>query len=235
MTEDPDEHLVWFEAQIFIKPLLDFLFDYDYWNDRICSDIESYRSACGFLLSYAWFVRHKSDLDIAKESGLVSKNIKWPNWVEFLEAFLDNINPETWSDVNKRYKYGELRLSRLNAIFRLVPPAYSLKNFIRGYRSGSTWHHAFFERHFKWMLAVFVILSVFLSALQVGLGTTTLQSNRSFQRMSYGFTIVSLAALVTSVILVFLVWMGLFWYYLLSTWQNDRAVDRRRCAGVSSP
>jgi hypothetical protein len=234
ITEDPNDHLVWFEAQIFIKPLPDFLLDYGYWSANLCSDQELHESACGLLLSYAWLVRHKSDLDIAKEAGLVSMDIEWPNWVEFLEAFLDNINLETLSDVNKRYKYGELRLSRLNAIYRLIPPAYSLQNFIRGYRSESTWYNAFFERHFKWMLAVFAILSVFLSALQVGLATRMLQDNGPFQRVSYGFALASVSAVVASIALVFFVLLGLFWYYLISTWSNDRAVDRGRRTGVSS-
>jgi hypothetical protein len=233
ITEDPDEHLVWLEGQIFIKPLPDFLLDYDFWNDNLCSDLELRKCACGLLLSYAWLVRHKSDLDIAKEFGLLSKNIEWPNWVEFVDDFLCSINLEALSDVNKRYKYGELRLSRLNAIYRIIPPTYSLKNFIRGYRGGSTWYNAFFERHFKWMLAVFAILSVFLSALQVGLATTMLQSSGPFQEVSYGFAIASLVAVVASVVLVFLVWFSLFLYYLLSTWRNDRAVDRRRQSSLS--
>jgi hypothetical protein len=194
-----------------------------------------HESACGLLLSYAWLVCHKSNLEIAKESGLVSKDVEWPCWVEFLETFLDNINLETLGDVNKRYRYGELRLSRLNAIYRFIPPAYSINNFIRGYRAGSTWYNAFFERHFKWMLAVFAIISVFLSTLQVGLATTRLQSNEPFQSVSYGFVVASLASLVASVTLIILVWLGLFWYYLLSTWRNDRVMDCKRCAGALSP
>ncbi|KAF1952876.1 hypothetical protein CC80DRAFT_168196 [Byssothecium circinans] len=158
VTEDPDEHLVWFETYIFIKPLPDFLFDWNFWNNDLCSDQELHEAACGLLLSYAWLVRHNSDLDIGKESGLLSKDMEWSKWVEFLDAFLDNINCETLSDVSKRYRYGELRLSRLNAIYRLAPPTYSVRNLVRGYRSGSTRYRAFFERHFKWMLAVFAIL-----------------------------------------------------------------------------
>ena len=183
ITEDPDEHLVWFEAQIFIKPLPDFLLDYDYLNDNLCSDQELYKSACGLLLSYAWLVRHQGDLNIAKETRLLPKTIEWPNWVEFLEIFLDNVDVSTLSQVNKRYKYGELRLSRLNTIYRFIPLTYSIKNFIRGYRSGSTWYNAFFERHFKWMLVVFAILSVSLSALQVGLATSMLQIMDHFREL----------------------------------------------------
>jgi hypothetical protein len=53
ITEDPDEHLVWLEAPIFIKPLPDYLLDYEYWRDNLCTDEELCKSACGLLLSYA--------------------------------------------------------------------------------------------------------------------------------------------------------------------------------------
>jgi hypothetical protein len=231
ITEDPDEHLIWFEAQIFIKPLPDFLLDYNYWRDNLCSDEELHKSACGLLLSYAWLVRHKSDLNIAKESGLLPRNMEWTNWVEFLEGFLQNIDPSTLSQVNQRYKYGELRLSRLNTIYRVIPSAYSLRTFVRGYRSGSTWYNAFFGHHFKWMLAVFAILSVFLSALQVGLATPTLQDNRAFQRVSSRFALGAMIFAIASVALVFFVWVSLFWYHLLFAWWNDRVVDLQRQRG----
>lgn len=158
----------------------------------------------------------------------MSKDIEWPDWIKFLEAFLNKINLETLGNVNMRYLYGELRLTRLNTIYRLLPPVYSLKNFMRGYKSGSTWHSAFFERNFKWMLAVFAIFSVFLSALQVGQATTKLQNNRAFQRISYGFAIASQVAQGASVALILAVWLSLAWYHLLSTWRNNRAVNRRR-------
>jgi hypothetical protein len=231
ITEDPDEHLVWFETQIFIKPLPGFLLDYDYWRNHLNTD-ELHKSACGLLLSYAWLVRYKSDLDIGKEIGLLPRNMEWEDWVEFLEGFLENINLNTLSQVNQRYKYGELRLSRLNKIYRFLPPAYSIKTFVRGYRSGSTWCSAFFERYFKWIIAVFAIFSVFLSALQVGLATSILQNEGVFQRVSYGFTVVAMILVLVSIVLVLLLWIGLFWYYLLSTWWNNRVVDFRRQKGV---
>jgi hypothetical protein len=137
VTEDPNEHLVWFETHIFIKPLPEFLLDYSYWNDRLCSDQELYKSACGLLLSYAWLVRYKSDFDIATGTGLLSKNIEWQNWVKFLEIFLDNIDLRALREANKRYQYRELRLSRLNDIYRSIPPTYSLELFVRGYQSKS--------------------------------------------------------------------------------------------------
>jgi hypothetical protein len=233
VTEDPDEHLVWFEAQIFVKPLPEYLLDYNYWNTHLCSDEDLHKSACGLLLSYAWLVCHESDLVIAQEIGLLSKDIAQSDWAEFLDVFLDNINLDTLSDVSKRYKYGELRLSRLNTIYRLVPSAHSLRNLIRGYRAGSTWYNAFFGRHFKWTLAMFAVLSVLLSALQVGLATSVLQNDYDFQRASYGLTVATLVAVAASTVTVLVVWLVLFWYHLLSCWWYDRKIQHKRRAGIS--
>ena len=49
VTESPDEHLVWFEDCIFIKPLPGFLLDWDSWNNHLCPDRELYEAACGLL------------------------------------------------------------------------------------------------------------------------------------------------------------------------------------------
>jgi hypothetical protein len=180
-------------------------------------------------------VRHQSDVEIAHEIGLLSRDIAWPEWVQFLDAFLDNINLTTLSDVSKRYRYGELRLSRLNIIYRLAPPAYTLRNLVRGFRAGSTWFNAFFGRNFRWTLAAFATLSVLLSALQVGLATPGLQDSDPFQRASYGFTVAALVAVVASTVTVFIVWIVLFWYHLLLCWCHDRAVECKRRAGASLP
>ncbi|PSN58656.1 hypothetical protein BS50DRAFT_64650 [Corynespora cassiicola Philippines] len=233
VTEDPDEHLVWFESQIFIKPLPIYLLHHDYWLEHVCSDQSLHQSACGLLLSYAWLVCYNSDLEIAKEAGLLPKCIEWTSWVKFIENFLDNVDLTSLDGVNKRYIYGELRLSRLNAIYRFLPPSYSFKMLVRGYRAGSTWYNAFFERHFKWMLAVFAALSVLLSAFQVGLATSSLQGNLPFQNASYGFTVGSLLAVVAAVDVVVFVWLGLFCYHFVSTWQNDRTVDCKRRASLT--
>jgi hypothetical protein len=235
ITENPDEHLVWFETQISIKPLPDYLLCYDYWNEHLCTDENLFQSACGMLLSYAWLICYESDLDIAKDIGLMPKDIKWSSWTMFLGVFLNNINLVTLRNVNKRYNYGELRLSRLNAIYRLMPPAYSLRNLIRGYRTGSTWYDVFFKRHFGWLFAVFATFSVLLSALQVGLATSILQTNAPFQTIAYDFTIVSLVIVSVGVILIFVTWVVLFWYHLLSSWRYNKATKRKRGRGTNCP
>lgn len=144
ITEDPDEHLVWFETQLFVKPLPQYLLDHDWWVKHLCEKEDLYRSACGLLFSYAWLVCYPCDLDIAKDTGLLPHDICWLDWVRFIETFLDSLDLGTLNSMNRRYQYGELRLSRLNGIYRFIPPAYSLRRFVRGYRSGSTWYAVYF-------------------------------------------------------------------------------------------
>ena len=218
---------------MFIKPLPEYLFDWNFWDEFLCSDKNLHRSACGLLLSYAWLVRYQSDLSIAKESNLLPKSIEWPDWVNFMDHFLDKMDLETLSNVVERYRYGELRLSRLNAIYRIFPPSFTISTFVRGYMPGPTWYNAFFERRFRWMIAVFAILSVLLSALQVGLGTRALQNDDAYHQAAYGCTIFVAAAIAASAAVVFAVWFLLFWYYLISTWRYNRAVDHRRNLGLS--
>jgi hypothetical protein len=215
ITESPHEHLIWFETYIFIKPLPEYLLNFDFWLEQICSDIELHKAARGFLLSYAWLVRHQSDLRIAKETGLLPEKIEWSQWTLFLQDCLSHINPETLDNVSGRYQFGELRLTRLNMLYRLMSG--SLDHFVRGYMSYSTWYRAFFSRNFAWLLAIFACFSVLLSAMQVGLSNKTLLENDAFQNASYGFTVTSIMVVIFSALLIFLVWLVLFCYYICST------------------
>ncbi|KAF2010867.1 hypothetical protein BU24DRAFT_398901 [Aaosphaeria arxii CBS 175.79] len=226
ITEDPDEHLVWFETQILLKPLPLYLLDYTWWVKHLCESEDLYRSACGLLLSYAWLVGYPCDLDIAKDAGLLPHEICWHDWSSFIGTFLDSIDSDVLSNSNERYQYGELRLSRLNTIYRFILPAHSLRGFLRGYKSGSTWYSAYYGGYVRGLLVLFAMFSVTLSALQVGLATPNLQKNHSFGVASYGFTIATLIFIVISVAIAFLSWVFLFWYHLLSTWWNDRKKGR---------
>jgi len=61
-----------------------------------------------------------------------------------------------------------------------------------------------------------------------------LQDNGAFQSISYGFTVMAIVDIVAGVAVVCFVWLGLFWYCLLSTRRYDKAVDRRRGNALSS-
>lgn len=226
ITEDPNEHIVWAGAQILIKPLPGYLLDYDFWVTYLCGDKELYEAASGLIMSYAWLICYESDLRIAKDEGLLPKTVQWIPWTAFLREYLVKNNPDTLETVPERYKYGELRLSRLNSLYRFT--SWSLKNLVRGYMSSSTGYKEFFARNFAWLLAVFVYITVVLSAMQVGLATKMLEDNDVFHGASYGFAVASLVAVVGTVLVIFTVWLVLFFYHLLSTWGYYQNMSRKR-------
>ncbi|KAL9564494.1 hypothetical protein ACKAV7_010946 [Fusarium commune] len=171
LTEIPDEHLVWHDASIFIKPIPAYLLDYEFWEQELCDNIALYKSAYGLLVSYVWPVRHKSDLRIASGAGLLPANIGWNDWVAFATDLSVHLDSIILYEANRRYRYGELRLSRLNTLYRLGLAGFSLRNTVHCFMSGSTRYINFFERNFGWILAVFVYVTVVLSAMQVALAT----------------------------------------------------------------
>jgi hypothetical protein len=230
ITESPDEHLIWHESRIFIKPLPTFLLDHNYWQTHLCTNEEWHRYACGLVLSYAWLVSYQSDLRIATELHLLPQNVGWESWTAFIEDFLRHVNPHTIHQVDRRYQYGELRLTRLNAIYRITPAIFSLKHYTRGFMSGPSWYQAFFARNFGWLVAVFFYVSVILSAMQVGLATDSLRKTVGFRRASIGFASGSIIVVLASFVVMLLTWIFLFWYHLLSTIQYCKQVTRRRQA-----
>ncbi|MCJ1366682.1 hypothetical protein MMC16_005812 [Acarospora aff. strigata] len=198
ITEQADLHLVWHESRMFLKPLPDYLLDYQLWKETICKDDELHASACGFLLSYVWLVCQPSDLRVATELGLLSSHIRWVDWTIFVDTFLSNIDYDALDTVNKRYRYGELRLNRLNAIYRLTH-MFEPDHFVRGYMYDYNHYAVFFDRNFRWVLLIFIYMTVILTAMQVGLATEQLQHDQMFQQASYGFTVFSIVLPVVTV------------------------------------
>ncbi|KAK0657834.1 hypothetical protein B0T16DRAFT_425916 [Cercophora newfieldiana] len=210
LTENISEHLVWHHSRIFIKPLPAYLLDHPFWTTNLCSDTSLHSSACGFLLSYAWLVSRESDFRLARdEMHLLPKALEWETWAAFVTSFTDHIDTKTLHQVARRYQYGELRLSRLNKLYRYTPVAFSAKNFFRGFLSPSTWYQELFRQSFGWLLAVFAFFSVSLSGLQVGLATNRLGQNGEFHEASYGFTVFSLMTLAGSVVAMVVTWVVL--------------------------
>ncbi|KAH7231150.1 hypothetical protein BKA59DRAFT_488857 [Fusarium tricinctum] len=218
-TETPDEHLVWHDASIFIKPMPDYLLDYEFWEQELCNDASLYGSAYGLLVSYVWLVRHKSDLRVASGAGLLPADIDWNDWVTFVTDLNVRLDSTTLCEVNRRYRYGELRLSRLNTLYRLGLAGFSFRNVVHGFMSGSTRYTTFFERNFGWILAVFVYITVVLSAMQVALATDRFSNSDHFQQFSYGLALLSIAFVLAAVVVILFVWWSLFWFHLLSTMQ----------------
>lgn len=213
VTEQADLHLTWDNDGIYIKPLPAYLLDERIWTTYLCKSSNLYESASGFLLSYIWLITHESDfrLAISHESPLLpfGETLTWAMWQEVVEDLSHTINVITREGVNPRYTYGELRLDRLNQIYRYSPAIlFSLDHtFIRGYFYRYHNYSTFFEKNFSWLIVVFAYVSIVLSAMQVGLASTQLNSNPAFQHAAYGFTVFAIvlpAALVGIIIVVFI-------------------------------
>lgn len=207
ITEQADLHLLWTRASILIKPLQIFLLDHQFWFEHICPNQALHASACGFILSYAWLVCHQSDFKIAMDCGLLPSQLLWSQWTEFIDDFLsnvDHVDHETFGQVNKRYRYGELRLGKLNYLYRFYP-AFRGRFFLRGYLYRYDSYRVFFRRNFAWILVAFVYITIVLQGLQVGLETNKLGQDERFQKVAFGFTVFSItAAAVVAALMVFL-------------------------------
>jgi hypothetical protein len=147
-----------------------------------CSRQSNRRRALGFLLSYIALVRHESDFIIAQESRLIPKDVTWPVWNKMAHRILSI--DDIYHQIDPRFVYGELRLSRLNKIY-----IYSGISIFRGYVSNFQRYDDFWRQNFTILTSSIAYMVIVLTAMQVGLATKTLSDSRVFDRASYGFTV----------------------------------------------
>jgi hypothetical protein len=220
-----DMHLVWEQPQrLHIKPLPRYLLDTDFWDTNLitckepcCAHAQTnhvapdpvrkctkdiHKCALGFLYSYIALVRFECDLTIAHNHHLLPKDVTWENWLRLVHQFLDNgaTNP---SAINPRYLYGELRLSQLNKIY-----AFRHGSFLQGYQFTYQTYGELFRDYLGPLTAATIYIALVLTAMQVGLATSHLGENASFQSASWGFTVFAILGPLIVVLLVGIV--GIF-------------------------
>ena len=207
VTGQLDMHLVWTTDRIFLKPIPRFLLEPSS-RTRHISCAHScrcpargqrpgtspdgaakptrcgqtlWRCALGFLFSYAALITHETDFLIAKEKLLLLAEVSWYAWRTLVcQLDTEHIYPR----IERRFIYGELRLSRLNKIYFLSQKP--MRRYVARWQRYST----FFN--FAWLASATVYLAVVLTAMQVGLATDALAGNAAFQSASYGFTLLSI-------------------------------------------
>lgn len=207
-TEQMDLHLAWSPKRIYIKPTPRFLLHAGFWEAHLCVNSQLYECAMGFLLSYAALIQHESDFWIAKDAHLLPEEVTWPRWVLLVRELL---NCRNLTNVNKRYIYGELRLGRINMIYRFRKGRY------RGYLSSCTTYGDFFRDNINSLITLFAYTTIVLSAMQVALGTSYSQNNDGFERASYGFAVFSIIAPLVSVTAMLAILLGLVLSNLVAT------------------
>ncbi|KAF4185464.1 hypothetical protein CNMCM7927_006787 [Aspergillus lentulus] len=200
-TERADLHLLKFSTKLLVKPLPEYILDHDFWTHHLCSSQTLHESATGLLLSYMWLICTPLDLQLAHDHSLIPKDLTWPWWKAFITEFYAHVDVNALDTVNKRYQFGELRLGRINTIYRV---RFFLSHFIRGYLYGYNRYVVFYERNFAWMLMIFAVFSLVLSAMQVAADVPRLNGNAAFQDTTYGFVVLSIV-----VVAVFLGVLGM--------------------------
>ena len=205
VTEQTDLHLLWISGRIFVKPLPDFLLCASVWDEYICRDAQLYEQSLGLLLSYVWLISHKNDFRIAQSHGLISESISWKSWNGLVTSMASRMDFNKRDKVNIRYRFGELRLNRVNWAYRFCSRTRSPTNLLRGYKYGYYYYESFLEKNLKWLVSITVYVSLVLAAMQVGLDTDYLGQSVQFQNASYGFSVVAILApvsIITTVLLV---------------------------------
>ncbi|KAG9319058.1 hypothetical protein KVV02_002818 [Mortierella alpina] len=164
VTLDIKLHLVWDSRSkiMFLKPLPAWCTNHTIVEVMRKNDIELYENLIGFLFSYSRLIRSRHDFELAKKTSLIWTEVEWEGWRHFVNNFQTKIPPEM---LHGRYRYGPLRLDRLNLIKRT------------NFRSPGLFYHnvypsygAYFEGYFQVAVLVFAFLSIMLSCGQLLLG-----------------------------------------------------------------
>ena len=241
VAEQLDLHLVWSPARIFIKPVPKYLLSADFWRANICPHPELYKTAFGLLTTYVALIEREVDYNLAVNNGLLPKEVTWLAWLVFAEevmlaserskAYLDpaftsqHQSFERQISVNPRFYYGELRVGRLNWIYRVA------RRQPRGYFSGCTTYGAFVRDNVNSFIALFAYATIVLSAMQVGLATPWLVDDYAFGMASYVFAIFAILAPLSAIAALFGILGILFTLNLLRT-VKIRTKRRNQGAGV---
>ncbi|KAJ6256417.1 hypothetical protein Dda_8918 [Drechslerella dactyloides] len=190
-------HLVWYHDRIFVKPIAPYLLSAAFWDWIAQADPEVFKAAAGLMRSYAFLIQSEADYRLANDDRSPLLPLAMGKTTEDFEKFvrfIDQFAHLADDELSPRYSYGELRLSRLNWLIRFL--------FIKV---------TFFHVNGEWgpifmnilapLIAVFAVLSILLTTMQVGLAAQSSTSTDSWQAyigVCRWFSVVVLVATTTA-------------------------------------
>lgn len=201
-SELPRLHLVWFDRTIYIKPLPDCLLDASSYS---CKDTDPSGFVVGFLRSYCCLIQFPVDLAIAKKSHLISKDVTWEQWTTVRKKIL--VETEN-SYFNRRYEYGELRMNRLDIIYRLTGRGLTYFTVHRTYKT-------YFAQYFSLFATVFAFVAIILTAMQVLVAIRGIPETLAVT--SYRFSVAVLVGVCLCFGYIFSIFLFMFLYNLVLT------------------
>ncbi|CAG8893796.1 unnamed protein product [Penicillium egyptiacum] len=235
VDERIDMHMVWEGSRrIHLKPLPQYLLDSQFWESHLvckapcCASPgepvcqgqarsrELYKCALGLLSSYMALVQFESDFSIAQNYRLLPNTITWEMWLKLNQQLLKN-NVISPGNINSRYLFGELRLSRLNKIY-----AIRHASVLSGYQLTYQTYGELFYDYLAPLTAATIYVALVLTAMQVGLATDRLGFNSPFQDASYGFTVFAILGPLIGVLVVGIIGSLAFINNLIVSWKFQR-------------
>ncbi|KOS21903.1 hypothetical protein ESCO_001630 [Escovopsis weberi] len=235
LTQRMDMHLVRTGDRVFLKPIPRFLFEPRFWaeylacrpacscsfslkpasassfdvfrGERPCTHRKLRKRAFGFLHSYTALVAHESDLDVAKDKRLVPAELTWQKWRIFVEELLTS--DDIFRNVDARFLYGELRLTRLNAVYILKGRGFYMRFW--------TQPGDLFTSGLSIIASSTIYLAIVLTAMQLGVSVDPLRFNTSFISASYGFAVFSILGPLVFLAGVLIVFAGFLVYNMVQT------------------
>ena len=210
-SEQARLHLVWFDRNIYVKPLPDSLLDINSYPDT-SSDPSG--SITGFLHSYFSLICYPIDLVLAKKSHLISEDVTWEQWVAFRDAIMLKTKD---SHISRRYGYGELRLNRLDIIYRLTGRGLTYFTVHRNYKT-------YFAQYFSLFVTVFAFAAVILAAMQVLVAIQDIPE--AVVVTSYRFAVAVLVGVCSCFGYVVSVFLFMFSYNFCLAWGANRGAAK---------
>ncbi|KAF2230875.1 hypothetical protein EV356DRAFT_569960 [Viridothelium virens] len=204
LTEDPKLHLIWRYDRIYLKPVPEYLLCPHIWKSVLLNPealLEDKRdivctSALGFLRTYAYLIRHESDLRIAKTRELIPPFVTWHQWC-LLRMDLLKIED---SEVSPRYRFGEIRLTRLNFYVKIL---LRKSHYHRVHQQ----YGEYFASFYAPILFIFGVVSATLSSMQLVATVEQIDQRWSFLTglfRGFSITIIVITFLLMCALLILL-------------------------------
>ncbi|GAB1311471.1 hypothetical protein MFIFM68171_01681 [Madurella fahalii] len=163
IDQHPGLHLLWYYEVIFIKPIPAYFYSKAFWEYIKNADTKIYKACLGFMRSYYFLIQFEIDFLEALDLKLIPKkedgtDPTYEEWCEFIEPFA-RVGDD---HVNRRYHYGELRLSRINRA------AILFKGSLAYFHIYPQWG-SFLAHILAPLITLFAVCSVVLNSMQVSL------------------------------------------------------------------
>jgi len=207
ISEQVRLHLVWGSGVVYIKPIPSYLLSSVFWERYLHPGNPSRAHALGFMRTYAYLIRHRSDFHIAQKEDLIPPSEKLQYGA--FEKFIRNFRSVQDDQVSPRWEFGQFRLMWLDWAVRILQPKAVEQR-------QDMFHRLFYEQQYHEagqfvrefgavLLFLFAALSLILSSMQVVLAAREGDPWPVFAQVSSGFSVAVIIALVVAFIVIFAV------------------------------